>query len=613
MYAAAISTGLSRLVHFFSLRFWLARGSATAPRIDLLARDLDEITRRTEPEFVALTGELKALYSSAMDLSRDTRSNVASLRDALEGSGSGGCRELAARAVDELQSRLNETTLNIESLRDTASALQQLHKKGLDLERLATLLAVSRYALAVECGRTQERREAFFEFVGELERLGNQIQSLGVQIGDEANSVRAELDRLIESISAGQAELNRLESRSTSAAETASEEVQRLLGLAWSALSEAEGLTSAIVRHAEDAGYYLQFGDIIRQKLEHVFAALQDATGAFSGKHDAPGVPARSPESAIGRMLAVQSAQMDTVESEVRSAGERLEVTFAGLARETGHIAASMSQLNCRQDASHSGSDAFLDVEASLSELQKLESEAAALCEQAAAMSERARSVSSEFGHHLERVQALNQQMHLQALNAIVKTAHLGDEGGTLGVLSMHVHELARQSAAIAAATIVVLEQLNAHSRRSAPRSAGQEEVSLDLRSGLDRIRRVHQDLCAAAEASDQLAAKQQERLEEARVRLRFLSVLGSGVAGFSQELKSLNREFPAVASGVTGLAGLDSVTRRYTMASEVEVHQRLLTAETNSGASPTVLVAGTEPEPASAGAADLGDNIELF
>ena len=56
-----------------AIRGWLGSGPRITEDLDRLAQSLAEITHRTEPEFVDLTGVLKGLYSSAVDLSRETR------------------------------------------------------------------------------------------------------------------------------------------------------------------------------------------------------------------------------------------------------------------------------------------------------------------------------------------------------------------------------------------------------------------------------------------------------------------------------------------------------------------------------------------------------------
>lgn len=601
MTAAAGLARLTALLRMVPKAVLPHREQQAAAALGRLANALEAITRRTDPEFVVLANELKGLHASAMELSADTQANAASLRDALEQVKLSGGRELALRAMEELRSRSRETSENLASLGRVAGALGELRHKGQAMERLATLLAVSRYSLAVECGRTEERREAFYEFVGVLEELGNQVRLLGAQISDEAAGVRLEFDRLIDNIGAGQAELTRLEGRSESAARAACDEVQRLLDSAWTTLAGSEGLTSAIGQHAGEASYYLQFGDIVRQKLEHVLAALQDAAAVAAGR------PARSREAAIGRILAVQSAQMDTVEAEVRSAGEKLEITFAGLAQDTERLATGMRRFGLAEEKADGGREAFEYAETCLSDLLKLGSESAALGREAGAMSDRARSASADFARYLEQVQALNHRMHLQALNAIVKTAHLGGEGGTLGVLSLYVHDIARQSDEIATATTVVLERIEAHSRCSAGKNTARAGASDELRRGLDKLRRVHQDLCAATESAVRLAARQQQRLAQARQRLCFLAELCSAVNSISAELKSLGRSFPAETAVDGAGPGLDSMARRYTMASELDVHHRLLGAD-NACGDPL-----PPAEPAVAAAGDLGDNVELF
>ena len=171
--------------------------------------------------------------------------------------------------------------------------------------------------------------------------------------------------------------------------------------------------------------------------------------------------------------------------------------------------------------------------------------------------------------------------MHLQALNAIVKTAHLGDEGGTLGVLSMHVHDLARQSDTIAQETIGVLRTLEEQPLNVGAAAGSDDPGQQRITRGLEDIQKIDTELRAAADGS--LAPCQPPAGTAGR------STHPAGVPHRARVecwplLRGTGGTRPAVTPPASPLRprpkGWNCSAGRYTMASEVEVHRRLLQGE---------------------------------
>ncbi len=108
------------------------------------------------------------------------------------------------------------------------------------------------------------------------------------------------------------------------------------------------------------------------------------------------------------------------------------------------------------------------------------------------------------------RSKTLDPDIHLQALNAIVKTAALGDEGATLTVLSIHVDSLYRKSRDIVASVVGLLEKCGQpHPRRvSAVRTSTRKSLGGSHAPGLKQIETAFTEYQTTLAAADELVAQ---------------------------------------------------------------------------------------------------------
>jgi hypothetical protein len=364
-----------------------------------------------------------------------------------------------------------------------------------------------------------------------------------------------------------------------------------LLDSSLSALEQSEARTGAISRHAGDAIYHMQFGDIVRQKLEHIGAALTEAAAALAE-------PKSSPDGA-DRILAVQHAQIEMVMGEIRSVHEGLSQAFAGLRTEGAHLAETVHHLQSGAANSSSRSGPFENLKKHLLHLEVVTSRGASLRDQSLRSWQRAMEASGEVCRCMDQVREINFRMHLQSLNAIIKTEWLGGEGRTLRVLSTHMHTMFRESSALVADTAAVLDAIG----RPADTGSSAEDVATGLKSrlagDLDEVDRAQLELQRTIDTAVGLSRRQADRLEQAHKSLGFLALANARLETLSEGIAELRKEIlPLKTRHADPAAAFDSgaAVELYTMASERDVHRLLDEKETI---------------PAAAGSED--DNVELF
>jgi hypothetical protein len=581
-------------------------------RLAALTASCTAIRQRTEPNFLQLASDLRTLHEGAAELSRTTREHVRSVRDVFEQNRLIGGGGLAERALADLQSGLGEAEERLRMLGRTCGAMRRLHGQGEQMQRVASLLEVSGYGFAVESARGTARQLAFSAFVTELRRLAGKVGALGEAIAEQARSAEEEAERLGRTMTANLAELSQLTERADRSVRQTAERVEGVLNASWTALQEAERDTARIATHASDAVYHLQFGDIVRQKLEHVADAFREADPALAD-----------------HVLSVQAGQLELVGEEIASSRQQLDKAFEGLAEETRRLAGTIGRFGGEGEKGEAGGDPLEELRAALAGIEELERRGGELSAGARATFDRAMETAGQLARYLDEVEEINRQMHLQALNAIVKTALLGEEGRTLEILSIHIQRVFGESNDLVAETVGVIEGLAACAQSGNAAARSEEDTAAVPGHVLDQLAHVqdqfHRTMRAAAAESD----RQSAALDQARVSLGFLLQL-------EEEVGALQREVTAVRPGAQG-AGVQAhvLTGRYTIASEREVDRRVrqaaeaphLEADIPAAAAPENAnvdlfcdpPAGTpEPEIDSPPAGtpepeDLGENVELF
>ena len=600
---------------------WRLASLARPGRVDLgerfaaLTASATAIRQRTEPNFLQLARDLRALHEGAAELSRTTREHVRSVRDVFEQNRLTGDGGLAEHALAALQTGLGEAEERLQMLGRTCGAMRRLRGQGRQMQRVASLLEVSGYGFAVESARSGARQLAFSAFVTDLRRLAAKVAALGEAIAEQAASAEMESENLGRTMTANLAELGKLTERADRTVRQTAVRVESVLNASWTALQEAERDTARIASHASDAVYHLQFGDIVRQKLEHIADGFREA----------------APEHA-DQVLSVEAGQLELVGEEIASARQQLDRAFAGLAEETHRLAGTIGRFGGEGEKGAAGEDPLAELRAALTHIEELERRGGELSAGARATFERAMETAGHLARYLDEVEEINRQMHRQALNAIVKTALLGDEGRTLEILSMHVQRVFGESNALVSETVGVIESL-ASCAQAGSMTGGLEERTTGVPERvLDQLASVQNEFHRAMRAAAAESDRQSAALDQARVSLGFLLEL-------EQEVAALRREAAAVRPGAPGVkAGIDThvLSGRYTIASEREVDRRVRQAAQASHGEAGIAAAAADiptvadipaaapenanvdlfldpPPPGTPAPEDLGENVELF
>lgn len=634
-------------------RIWFSRGARRelARRIEGFAASFAGTYAETDSDFIELSRSLRQLFGTAQSLAGQVNESLATMRDALNSHRVGGADGLAARSLRDLQGGLTETSNELATLRTLAGELRRLRATVESIERVGVFVRTSVFGFAIESARTQDCHAMFGSFVSELRQLADRITDIAGQISAHALNAEAAQGLEWRVLSAAHLELCDLARELERTAGSTAAEAQALLDASLAAMDEAARCMTRITRHAGEAVYFLQFGDIVRQKTEHICAALTQAaallaaaparSGADSGLGDSlKSLGARA--AAADRILAIQVAQLELIRKEIQDARCRLGDAFDSLGRDTNGLKAALGQWRRNGVEPGDSADPFDAFKADLLRMNDLQQRGHDLRIEARQCVGRAAETSARLADHVEQVKAINIEVHIQALNAIVKTAALGSQGATLSVLSMYVDWLYRQSNDVVLQMVAILESILAKAGAAAGCSATQTRETTHAPAQFAPLDAACSVCREASATADQLVLRQEQALNGSRDLLRRLEDRVAALEAQIANLSELRGELePWIHSRSAPVAhGFGALSEQYTMRSERDIHERIQndTAQTSAGEfsggetnvdlfdlvpATGAKIAATEASPAatqtsSAGPAAaeapaLGDNVELF
>lgn len=560
-----------------------------------------------ENDFLRLGRDLEGFNAKAAEVSR--------LASDLAGLTSGESLADATANLTTHLGRLGESCSNsfagndLSSLDAVADMGLQLVENIRDFTRLVKHLTMLGIATRIESARLGSQGLGFSTLSDDVEKLAGKIASSSDKILtrsrdligqcrdaakslDEMNVARASCSMTATEVL--QADLAAMEELQANSRETAAD-------IASEALSMVQSVSEAV--------HSMQFHDIIRQQLEHVAEAADEARAmALDGPMTEGGHNAKSWEELGGwvrSVLVLQESQLGNARTRFGEAMQSLSAGLSGIALRVGNMAARAEAL-AAQEGGGAGvlgrmEDEVRQVAQALRDYSVLEQRMCAVM--------RAVSASIEdMSDTVAEIEEVGSEIELIALNASVKAAHTGEEGKALGVLASAIQKLSVDARMQTDRILNLLGSVDASSLELAGadvyegRDREFEIVLDDLKSDVEGIKLLEAQASDLAGRVQRMASALSEEISGAIESLSFQHGLMDDMAvaqdRFAQLVTSLQRVLPPGAQ-FSQSPKLREMLERYTMDAERLVHESAL------GITSGVSSAQSEGE--------YGDNVELF
>ncbi|MCP4109392.1 MAG: hypothetical protein GY749_28355 [Desulfobacteraceae bacterium] len=588
-----------------------------------IADSLEAVIKNAEPRFLKIGQELEALYFDANELAQLTAKSANSIGGESDENLLNIVGKLARQALEELQSCRSGIAESLDNIDEGAGHLDNLCNICSVIEKTGIFLHVVGLNMGVESSRSKEASEMFEVLVHEVKQLAQRVLDISRNIYDDSRSARARQLSAQSKILKGLDELSRLNEVAEKTVQNTVEEIRNIMKLSLNALERTSIHSKEISRQVSEIVVAIQFHDITRQQIEHIVHTLRewaDILGRQKSSHFSikPGKTfgtgkAKTLGSAHA-ILRLQAVQLTQVIEEIVAAYRKSAQAFEKLGNQVGELVTDVSVLNSAENGKQENR-IELRIEALKSDLQHLrilQKQGHSLKSQIGETAEQVSETASNLSHHISQVQGISLDLHLKALNAIVKSERLKGEGRTFEILAQKVSELSKQSNEFVADVVNILEAIIGLAKGLQIGSYS-EMCQFDMIEWNSEISCAYDQFIIDSSKALQDSGSLQEATFQTKSDLFFLHDLAD----------ELTMHLGKLEKGVTGLeswAGKDlhhsvkaeirQVAGRYTMKRERDIHGQYI-----EGGKPAKL---PEPMPSAEDNniredEDLGDNVELF
>ncbi|HTW65963.1 MAG TPA: hypothetical protein VME17_15160 [Bryobacteraceae bacterium] len=560
-----------------------------------IIRDLEELNRSTEKDFLQVGEKLIEIRAAVQQISSQTEV----WRETISGqAGHEVCRALEAmlehsRGVDARIAQSGETLAGV---LDLSSRLRQAFA-GLPntVAVFRTICTLTR----IETTRLSSSGVDFGNLAEEVTPLSERIQSSGEGVLNTAK----ELDRGVQSAMRKGADLQASELKDLHAIAgrvlTSLNSFQEQRQRARDASANQAAQYAAVCEGIDDLVRSIQFHDITRQQVEHVINTLRQL----------------SLHGDVRATLKLQESQLAEAARAFAASVTSIERDLAGIAVRLGEMATASREL--MGISSGSQESFFVNMEESLTSIL----EAAGACGKTQVeMQSLARELETLVHRMLESVGEIRgTEINIEriAINAMIRATQIGGSGNALNVVAEVMLRLAfdsnKNTEDVAQALESMLQAVDGHGD-----AADRDELG-DPQGIYDQMRTAIRELHASSESSGArgqeiaaLGARLAEDVSAAgnnfAVGRVFEAAVGrarSALAGLGAQCmpSRLERDTEATARQ------LDQVAKTYTMQRQRDIHESVITG--------TALVAvrtgATGPSREGGQDGDLGGNVELF
>ncbi len=588
---------------------------------------LQTIVSSTEQEFLSIGENIQVFHRRANEISRAASQIAVKI--------SGGEMDSLREEFNRISSVVEHLSGGMRQEKNTICIiLDHLRALGQPLsafERIVRNLSALCNFIRIEVARLGLKDAEFFKLSEDVGRLAALIGQIINTLSEQVRSAVSSLDHqviFIENYDARQKIeekeiLDKIESSLSAIAEKNVESSGMIheLSRAWERISNSIG----------EVVSSLQFHDITRQRVEHVRDALLevcrrlDIRGEKKGNFGLIGQPYRNLISApsgidpaeVTGTLALQAAQLEGADRDLIGAVERILQSLRLIAKEATAIS---GEITATTGSSGTGKDSFLvQMEKDVQGLADTASDVARIRRDLAAAMTSLSQTAAGMSVFLKDMEKIGIEMQRLAINARIHSAHLGDQGNTLGVLAENIHHLSLTTSSMVGqitsdlhAVVESADKLDGMAIAAGDgRLASVHEKFIMMIAPLKQIETEIEALMPQIEQPGVLLAGDIERL---LMNVHIHQEMSSALTTVAVYLRKESVRWNTVGSkkitgSKTGL--LRELKAKYTMHREHQTHA-VATREPVVSALPAVKAAPVAAHPAT-DSGELGDNVELF
>jgi len=563
-----------------------ARADSFRRTLQTVSRDLQDLNRHTERDFLQVGAKLGVLLETVREVSGQAASAAELISGERTAGASSALQEVLSYAAGQSAGR------DIAGLR---AVLSDADAVRIPLERVQSMVRSFRVMgtlTQIESARLTAARIGFADLAGDVATLANEIESQAGHILETAGQMRTQvagtLARVMSAENQQMARLPEITARVQSGMR-ALEDARRQASEASARLAGRYQDTSAQVGELVAS---LQFQDITRQQLEHVCEALAAAGRDLEANPRSMG--------GLRAVVELQQAQLTATAAAFSSSVGQIRETLHAIATDVSAMAQASEEL--LGSAREGTSSSFAALERDLTELLETLSRWSETERDRIAGLHSLRETVAQMNGLAEGIQGITIRMQRIALNSSIRAIQIGEPGAALASVADAIQRLSADSSGIAEEVAGILGGLLAKVRGVGEHAAvdrGQAGGAAHLRHSLETLRAAEETTCARIASVSNLAARLSAELTESLRRFGDQARFGEVVEACRKKLAEVASRTGAARQAGVGEQHVSQLRSRYTMQTERSVHDNL--------------VGSAAAEPAAAGGGEFGANVDLF
>jgi len=557
------------------------QGKGLVAELSDLSNSLGVAITGVEENFLDLGQQFQTIFSKTEELKNLVSKTSEFSGNKNDGSGIAGVGEFARKSLQTLTAYQGDILSNLKILNSGSDHLQLLSNMCTNTDKVSSLLNVIALNIAIESNRSAESQEMFKVFVTEVKEIAEQISHVSQELYDDSKLIREKQLQYQKEISGDLCQLQNLTSEAEKVVNQSVETVENIMEKSLAALERARGCSSDINTLVSSIVMGMQFHDIVRQQIEHVVIAIEEAMKLYETSMEClnDSESGQKIMSQIYSILMIQNAQVKSTIGEIDSVYKDILNAFEGIEIKVVELLSCMSYSTSERSIEEDGGDLFSVLLSGFENLNKLLGDAYRLN---MSMNEIAGEASTATGgliKHVDHVQRISLDLHRKALNAIIKAAHLGDMGRALEVFANEVTTASNESNTFADNVVEHIELISSLTSQMATTSKNidnDDKLNLPQTTSVDSFSKSYDDFLENTTTTLNMSTALEQSITEAKSSLSFISE-------FSDELKIQLDKSEAILSQINKKNELQPVmtevteaSGRYTMESERLVHLSL-------------------------------------
>jgi hypothetical protein len=186
---------------------------------------------------------------------------------------------------------------------------------------------------------------------------------------------------------------------------------------------------------------------------------------------------------------------MDLIHREVVEAGEKLSGSYVAVEEELRQFGQECQPETAGASLATDGAAAWARLKRQLEELDRIQGHGRNLGRDTQETAQEASRAAAELHEGLSSICTISGKLHFLALNAIVQTTRLGDEGRTLGELSKQVNASHRECEGIVPKVLTLLDSLDGCVSDLEGRETGGQMLDLQSLLKMEQVQAASRDM----------------------------------------------------------------------------------------------------------------------